>query len=195
MPQPTSGRKKGSAMESALRTAIEEDLFNELRWLLCAATEWDAYDKLMDEPSQLARIQEPCYHLKVYTMDSALLHARSLYEFFTATKQTKKRRTWWDYSRTAGQTSAKYDDFRKPLHGRVMHLNKDRSGYKEIKKEVVNLAIDILKLWNKFSEKPGLEPYANLFNKYRDLAIAEAESVAERYKQYGFRSPFSLKVD
>jgi len=78
-------------MADPLREAIEKDLFNELRWLLCAATEWDAYDRLIGEPPLVPKINEPCFHLKVYTMDSAFLHARSLYEFFTATESSINR--------------------------------------------------------------------------------------------------------
>lgn len=185
-------------MEYAKRSWIEDDLFNELKYLLCAATQWDVYDKLIGEPPQVPKIPEPCYHLKVYSMDSALLHARSLYEFFTATKENEERISWRDYSPTAPtarQTSDLYDKFRSPLHRRAMHLNKDRSGYDEIKSEVVNLATDILTLWNGFSKKPGVEGYSVLLNKYRDLAVAEAENVAKQYTQYGFRCPFSLKTE
>lgn len=43
-------------MDNTLSEAIENDLFNELRWLLCAATEWDAYDRLIGEPPQIPKI-------------------------------------------------------------------------------------------------------------------------------------------
>ena len=196
---------KGNFMDNVLSEAIENDLFNELRWLLCAATEWDAHDRLIGEPPQIPQIQEPCSHLKVYTMDSSFLHARSLYEFFTATERTVlrnkknglRRLTWYDYSRnpTVRQTSTKYDQFRQPLHGRLMHLDQNRSGYNEVKKEVVNFAADILDLWNGFSTHPDLSLYASLLDKFRDQAIGEATGAAERYKKYGFESPFSLGMN
>jgi len=190
-------------MDHALREAIEKDLFNELRWLLCAATQWDAYDRLIGEPPQVPKIKEPRYHLKVYTVDSAFLHARSLCEFFTATENSILRNeangvtrlTWRDYSRTARQTSSKYNQFMKPLHGRVMHLDKDRSGYGGIKNEVVKIAKDVLELWKGFSANlsadSSLKPYADLLDKFRDDAIGEATRVAEQYKEHGFQSPFS----
>lgn len=132
-------------------------------------------------------------------MDSAFLHARSLYEFFTATEKSilrnkrkgLRRLTWRDYSSTARQISTQYNQFVEPLHGRVMHLDRKRSGYDEIKKEVVNFARDILNLWNGFSKNPDLSPYASLLDKCRDQAIGEAASAADRYKKYGFESPFS----
>jgi hypothetical protein len=98
-------------------------------------------------------------------------------------------------SRSARQESAKYIDFRKPLHGRVMHLDKDRAGYEEIKKEVVNCANEIVRLWNSFSKHLDLSSYAHLLDKCRDQAIAESESVAERYKKHGFESPFREKPE
>jgi hypothetical protein len=188
-------------MNYALSEAIEKDLFNELRWLLCAATEWDAYDKLIGKPPQISKIAEPCFHLKVYTMDSTFLHARSLYEFFTATEESitrnerrgSTRLTWRDYSPTARQTSEKYNQFMKPLHGRVMHLEKDRAVYDEIKNEVVNFAIDILRLWNGFSENSSLNLYKSLLDRFRGKAIEEAASVAAQYKECGFECPFSVR--
>ena len=173
-------------MQTALRELIDNDLYNELRWLLCAATEWDADRKLQEQPC----FRHP-FHLSVYTMDSALLHARSLYEFFTATEPIRpERRTWRDYSRDARQESDKYNEFIKPLHGRVMHLNRDRDGYDPVKDEVVNFASDILRLWDDFSKKPGLGPYAGLLQKYRKQAIDEAADVAKQYSRYGFSCPF-----
>jgi hypothetical protein len=178
-------------MTDTLKGYIEKDLYNELRWLLCAATEWDALHQLIGEPPQVPKIKEPCFHLKVYTMDSALLHARSLYEFFTATRFTGGRLTWRAYSPQACQQSGKYDKFMKPLHGRVMHIDKDRAGYVEIKKEVVNFASDILDLWDGFSKTSGLAPYLGLLDQFRKEAIVEAEKVAEKYKDWDYKSPFS----
>jgi hypothetical protein len=174
-----------------LKEYIERDLYNELRWLVCAATEWDAQDKLIGEPPQVPKIKEACFHLKVYTMDSALLHARSLYEFFTATKFRSGRLTWRDYSPQACQKSGRYDKFIKPLHGRVMHLDTNRAGYDEIKKEVVNFASDILDLWDGFSKKPGLAQYSGILDQLRKKAIGEAKNVAEQHKDQGYQSPFS----
>jgi hypothetical protein len=189
------------SMDSMLCDAIEKDLSNELRWLLCAATEWDAYDKLIGEPPQVPKLEEPCFHLKVYAMDAAFIHARSLYEFFTATQQSilrnksngLRRLTWYDFSSnpTLRQTSTKYAQFMQPLHGRVMHLDHNRSGYDEIKKEVANFAADILVLWNNFIMHPETRDYAILLVKFKDQAIREAEWVASQYKEHGFVSPFS----
>lgn len=187
------------AMNPQLKKYAEEDLFNELKYLLCAATEWDAHDKLIGEPSRTPKMNQPCFHLSVYTMDSALLHARSLYEFFTAGEgsinrnndQGWRRLTWRDYSPNSRQQSATYQQFMKPLHGRVMHIEKDRAGYDEIKKEVVTLAQGILTLWAGFSRTPGLAAYATLLGNLRDAAVRAAEGVANQYQNWGYKSPFS----
>jgi hypothetical protein len=52
---------------------IEQHLFNELRWLLAAATEWSIQNQL-----NLGMVG---YDVQVYAMDSAFLHARALFEF------------------------------------------------------------------------------------------------------------------
>jgi hypothetical protein len=182
------------AMDETLASAIEVDLLYELKYLLCAATEWEAQRVLVGKPPKM---EEPCHHLMVYSMDSAFAHARGLYEFFTTPEKTVLRNeeknfnrlTWHDYSPNAIQRSNPYDAFRVPLHGRVMHVCKDRSGYDEIKNEVVTLAADILDVWDRFSKHPDLKDYAALLHATRKRAIKEAENVANQYA--GFKCPFS----
>jgi hypothetical protein len=183
-------------MITALRESIEKDLLYELEYLLCAATEWEAQRVLVGEPPAM---EEPCHHLKVYSMDSAFAHARGLYEFFTTPEKTVLRNeernfnrlTWRDYSPNAVQQSNTYDRFRVPLHGRVMHVCKDRSGYGEIKTEVVTLAADILDVWGRFSKHPDLKDYAALLDEARKQAVKEAEQVAKQYSAHGFKCPFA----
>jgi hypothetical protein len=183
-------------MITALRESIEIDLLYELEYLLCAATEWEAQRVLVGEPPTM---EEPCDHLKVYSMDSAFAHARGLYEFFTTPEKTVLRNeernfnrlTWRDYSLNAVQESKTYDRLRAALHGRVMHVCKDRSGYGEIKCEVVTLAADILDVWDRFSKHPDLKDYANVLDQTRKQAIKEAENVANQYAGHGFKCPFS----
>ncbi len=177
-------------------TDCVEDLYNELRWLLCSAAEWDA------EQRRAVSSPQPCFHIGVYAMDSALLHARSLYEFFTSTegaikrsaknKEKKMRRlTWSDFGADCRQNSATYDKFRDPLHGRVMHLDWDRTGYEEVKKEVVTLARDLLRLWDVFCGKAEVASYAALLRQKREDAVSEARKVGEQYAGRGYQSPFA----
>jgi hypothetical protein len=172
-------------------TECIEDLHNELRWLLCAATEWDAERSRKED-------RQPCFHIQVYAMDSALLHARSLYEFFTATDESikrnkqngSKRLTWRDFGTNCRQESNRYKKVIGALHGRVMHLDRDRTGYEQVKEQVVNLAEDILSLWDCFCNEPVLQPYASLLRQKRDEAIAEARKVATQYAERNYRLPF-----
>lgn len=168
-----------------------EDLYNELRWLVCAATEWDAEGRRGSDGPQ------PCFHIQVYAMDSALLHARSLYEFFTATDESirrnrkKKPLTWRDFGARCRQSSATYDRFIKPLHGRVMHLCWDRTGFQEVKSQVAVLALDLLGLWDGFCAEPEVAPYSALLRRKRDEAIGEARRVAKQYAGRAYRCPFN----
>jgi hypothetical protein len=173
-------------MDKTLALAIETDLYNELRWLLCAATEWQAN-------------QSQCKHLKVYTMDSAFVHARSLYEFFTMDPRSvshhesknHNRLTWHDFGLTAPLSSPTYKRLAGPLHGRVIHICKGRSEHKPIKNHVVTLAADILRLWEEFSKSLELKDYASVLDSFREKAIEEAEAVAN---QYASRKYFAKKL-
>lgn len=63
-------------MDSAMRrNYLDNDLKNEIRYLLAAATEWHTQAKL--------HLGIGGYEVQVYAMDSTFLHARALFEFFT----------------------------------------------------------------------------------------------------------------
>jgi hypothetical protein len=55
----------------------------------------------------------------------------------------------------------------------------------------VDIAEDILGLWNGFSKLPELKPYSSLLDQFREKAIEETLIVAKNYKQHGFESPFA----
>lgn len=54
---------------------LEEHLTKELAWLLRAATEWHA--------QHCMNLGIDGYSMQVYALDSTVLHARTLFEFFT----------------------------------------------------------------------------------------------------------------
>jgi hypothetical protein len=68
---------------------IRLHLFNELRWLLNAATEWSIQKQL--------NLGICGYDIQVYAMDSAFLHARALFEFFVKTKNSKNHYSCRDF--------------------------------------------------------------------------------------------------
>jgi hypothetical protein len=57
---------------------VEENVYNDLRWLIVAATTWQA---CRDGRSSASRDSMPP-HLVVLAMDSSLVHGRSLLRFF-----------------------------------------------------------------------------------------------------------------
>ncbi|WP_204081383.1 hypothetical protein [Mycobacterium riyadhense] len=173
--------------ESLLRKFISEDLYNELRYLLVAATQWAAYDQLVDKCGTRVQGDFP-RHFKVLAMDSAFLHSRSLYEFFTSKdgKSSKHLLTWKALGLSERLTSPIYDKFRVPLHKRLMHLEPDRPGEIAIKDEVVTIAKDVLALWDKFAASAEVSKYAAELDEARARAILDSNETAQRYTAFGF---------
>ncbi len=136
---------------------IKLHLFNELRWLLCASTEWFIQHHL-----KLDRVEG--YHIQVYAMDSASLHARALFEFFV------QPTTDYHYGLDAflgGRAVLKSDSYSKnwkaPLHAFLMHAQdrskpaslKSHGVDKHLNRMPVDFAREILKLWKEFEDKLG----------------------------------------
>jgi len=130
-------------------------LFNELRWLLGAATEWSIQDQL--------KLKIVGYDMQVYCLDSAALHARTLFEFFVG--KTTDNYYGCDQFLGAGSVlkSDSYQDWISPLHSYLMHAQ-DRScprslnttdGPKDLKEMPVYFAREILRLWREFEEQIG----------------------------------------
>src|SRR5258707_8346556 len=96
---------------------IKLHLFNELRWLLGAATEWSLQDQL--------KLEKVGYNVQVYAMDSAFLHARALFEFFVQ-QPTKNHVSSSGFLGTVLNSSSYENDWKRPLHTFLMHAQ-DRS--------------------------------------------------------------------
>jgi hypothetical protein len=138
---------------------IGKHLFNELRWLLAAATEWYVQHTL--------KLGMDGYHVQVYAMDSACLHSRALFEFFT--KPTGLNYYGCDQFLSKGSplvSSANTKGWEIPLHGFLMHAQ-DRSSpvklrtltgrRKDLNRMPVDFAKEILRLWEEFELKLGTE--------------------------------------
>jgi hypothetical protein len=167
--------------EAELKRYIKDHLYNDLRWLLCAATEWKAQSELGDTH----KVKQPCFHLQVYTMDCAFLHLRCLYEFFTEPPPPLQK---------LQHKSSMYKKFKGPLNQRLFHPV-DRTLAKEVKNEVTNLANDLLKLWVGLSREPSAGKYREVLNDSLRRAIDDAAKVASQYAEYGFKSPFAQSSD
>jgi hypothetical protein len=137
-----------------LKTYLERDLANELDWLVRAATEWHAQSHMA--------LDIDGYTVQVYAMDSAFLHARTLFEFFT-----RKTQDYFyghdEYGVTNKIKSSLYEKhWSSSLHARLMHAQ-DRSkspdvksfdpaeSKKHIKNMPVDFAMEVVRMWRKFA--------------------------------------------
>jgi hypothetical protein len=157
-------------------------LFNELRWLLGAATEWSIQDQL--------DLQKVGYDVQVYAMDSALLHARALFEFFVQLP-TKNHYSSSQFLGTVLNSSSYVNDWKGPLHARLMHAQdrslpaplKSSGLEKDLNQMPVDFAHEILKLWEQFEERLGKngneadQKLQELAREKRKEAIEKAECV------------------
>jgi hypothetical protein len=161
---------------------IRLHLFNELRWMLGAATEWSIQEQL--------KLEKVGYDVQVYAMDSAFLHARTLFEFFV---QPTNRNHYGanDYLGTVLMSDSYTNDWSDPLHNSLVHAQ-DRSKpvplessgvKKDLNKMPVDSAHEILKLWKEFegmlakSSVPQIQELARLAREKRKEAIDGAECV------------------
>jgi hypothetical protein len=146
----------------AKKDYLEVHLFNELRWLLGAATEWFIQEQL--------KLGIVGYDVQVYAMDSAFVHARSLFEFFVGKSSKNHYSVKHFIAGAAPLTSASYTkDWSVPLHKYVIHAQTrlhpaplSSSGtQKDLNKMPVDFAIEILRLWKEFEDKLGSSSDAN----------------------------------
>lgn len=159
-------------------------LFNELRWLLDASTEWSVQNQL--------KLEIVGYEVQVYAMDSAFVHARVLFEFFV--KKTNDNHYGMD-GIVGGGTGLKSNSYENgwsgPLHAFLMHAQ-DRSKpvplessgvKKDLNQMPVDFAHEILRLWKEFegmlakSSIPQIQELANLAREKRQEAIKGAECI------------------
>lgn len=162
-----------------LRTYIKDDLYNELRWLLSAAAEWQAAETGSDK------------RVIVYAMDSAFLHARSLYEFFTwiepqrPTRRAQTRVYWRTYGLQGRLVSRLYTDWIGILHDYVMHLNDVRGSSsnvlngQQLNKQILIFAEDVLHLWDQFSAMPEVSQFSTELADARRKSVEQANSIAK----------------
>jgi len=166
---------------------LRNHLFNDLRWLLHAATEWSIQRQL--------ELNIVGYNVQVYAMDSAFLHARALFEFFVQPTGGN----YYSVEQFVGAplTSSDYKDdktgWKGPLHAHLMHAQ-DRSkprklqspdGPKDLNEMPVYFAHEILRLWKEFeqelgkSNKPQDQKLQALAREKRGEAIDGAQCVVD----------------
>jgi hypothetical protein len=173
------------------KTYLERDLYNDLRWLLCAATDWhiqNTVNEHLDSNGQGI----PAYHAQVYMVDSVALHARALFEFLTK-KATSNRYGVNNY--LGGLNVVESDRYRNswegPLHAYLMHLQ-PRPGTRaklsaranarrklHLNRMSMEFTEEIIELWRKFTKELGDngDSLAAVADRVLTKAIADSRSV------------------
>ena len=173
------------------RNYLDVHLYNELRYLLCAATEWHVQHSV--------ELGIDGHYAQVYALDSAALHARALFEFLTApTIQnhfglelyglTPLKSDRYGSRKSASELGC----WSKPLHSHLMHLQNraaaqqlrsfDGLEMKDLNRMPVDFGREIVRLWREFIQRlqdpgnPG-NPLASLAQARLNDAIAESALV------------------
>ena len=191
--------------DTSLRRIIRCDLYNELRWLLVAATTWCAVSDsstLGASQRRLPALDLPD-HTIVLAFDSAIVHARALLEFFTMTATEYKG---WDRKgkpalavRAFGiehpLSSDIFDTWSEAINARVAHIRRDRPsaqltpGGLHLKDQVASLTNEVLRLWHDLTELSEMSSYRDLMEQVMMAAMDEADRAAATL---GSRNPFAV---
>lgn len=163
------------------------DYYDSLRWLFVAAARWEL------EPGD-----------RVFTMTTALVQARALYEFFYNPDPKKDDASahhfcdaWPGSNLDAELIYDRYMASKKPVQKRVAHLTFARENHSggvrpdegdHLKNQVMNIALDIKRLAKEFACHctPTFKHAATLA---LDAALDDAATEAKRL--YGKASPLS----
>jgi len=151
---------------------IKDDLYHELRCLLGAATIW-----------QIFKDHNEGFNV-VVAMDSAFVHARCLFNFFTRKRRNDISIT--EFGQNSPYKSIIFDTWEESLHRHVLHIKKARLKPTNLKtgihlnEQVENLAREILRLWEQFEKDSSASNFAGLLHESRARAIKDAENDTKR---------------
>lgn len=156
---------------------IQVHLAYELKFLLVAATTWEAARR--DELRHAHRIP----HLMTMSMESAFVHTRALCEFLAEPKTDQ-----WARLRVHEPVRIPlWDVYCTPMHDKVLHLN-PRRPYRStgeladgLKDQVIELARAVLVAWDEVAAQPTMEALAPSMAQARKMAITEGRMVAEHF--------------
>ncbi|WP_157124950.1 hypothetical protein [Nocardia pseudovaccinii] len=132
---------------------LVDHLAYEIRWLLRAASEWHAQNYM--------KLNEPGYQVQVYAADSTVLHARTLFEFFT--KRTSFNYYGYnEYDIPLISSNSYESSWSGPIHIFMMHAQTrfnppqnpitsfDGTCSKQLNEMPVDFAQEIVKMWREF---------------------------------------------
>jgi hypothetical protein len=162
--------------------SLEVHLYNDLRWLLCAATEWHVQQTINPDDNITGQ------HIKVYAMDSAALHARALLEFFT--NHGSNRGGLQSLYGIQSIASQRYPgDWVRPLNTHLMHaqdriVGQQLTGFdgitmKDLNRMPVDFGREVVNLWRQFIRHltSRTNPLEALAQTTLDRAIAKSALV------------------
>jgi hypothetical protein len=153
------------------KTFIETDLYHELRCLLGATTLWRTLKK-----------NEAGFDV-IVAMDSAFVHSRCLFNFFTQAKSGSDI-SITEFGPADAYASAIYQIWYEPLNRHVLHISKGRMnpanvyGNEHLNEQVEGFAGEILSLWRRFESDPAATDYAAALTSGRERAIRDATNDA-----------------
>lgn len=157
--------------ESEKANFIQEALHHELRCLLGAATVWQAF------------CEANAGFDVIVAMDSAFVHARCLFTFFTEDKGGDDVSVT-EFGPTAPYASSMYDEWREPLHRHVLHVAKGRTTPSNLKaaghlnQQVMPFAQEILRLWGSLERDSSARVYRPALEEARKEAVRHAKNDA-----------------
>lgn len=166
---------------------LQEDLYDALMFLFVGAVAWQATEAKEKKT-------EGCYQQRAQGMFTALVQARSLYEFYFQKKALPDDARASHFARSwAEPKSQLYQDYMcagRPANKRVFHLvygrGKADSAGDPIRDQVVNFAKDVQRITGKFAQSAETD-FRGLIQAALDRALGEARKAAQRY---GIAIPF-----
>lgn len=151
---------------------IKNELYHELRCLLGATTVWKAFvnaEKGFDV---------------VVALDSVLIHARVLFEFFDSRGEHKSTLRVDEFGAT-DFASQIYNQWKASINNHLMHLDARRLKPSNVKKKKGHLneqpevfANEILRLWTRFENDPGAADFHQILKEARSNAVLDAKNDA-----------------
>ncbi len=153
--------------DSKKQVFLENELYHELRCLLGSATVW-----------QVFKSKGAGYDV-IVAEDSAFIHARILFEFFTSKKRTKNILRIVEFGPSKYKSNI-YAKWKSSLNRHVLHLNEKRLNPNNLKtgehlnQQIEVFAREILRLWEKFENDSAASSFQSTLRKVRERAIADA---------------------
>jgi len=151
---------------------ISEELYHELRCLLGATTVWKIFSNT-----------EKGFDV-VVALDSVLIHARVLFEFFDSRGERNSTLRVDEFG-AADYASQIYNHWKTSINNHLMHLDSRRLKPNNLKKKKGHLneqpevfAKEVLRLWLRFESDPNTADFHKALKDARLQAILDAKNDA-----------------